>query len=226
MQVRERLSALSSEAPDGVLVGQTLAGDERTFETLVRRYSALLFDCTYRYMRDDDQAGDVVQHVWLQLYLSLPTLRTEEPLGSWLLRVARNRCLDELRRRRRRCVVSFSELVWETDEEELLILENIPDFHPLPEEIAEHHDLQHTLRLAIQALPPKFRTVVLLRCAGQLSFSEIGQALQMPTATAKTYFYRACPLLKALLTAQRQTDSPYLPVLSRCLLSAKTKECS
>jgi RNA polymerase sigma-70 factor, ECF subfamily len=177
-------------------------------------------------MRDYDQACDVLQHVWLQLYLSLSTLRTGEPLGPWLFRVAQNRCLDELRRRRRRCVVSFSALEWETDEEELLPLENIPDFHPLPEELAEHHDLQHALQQAIQALPPKFRPVMLLRYAGQLSFSEIGQVLKMPTATAKAYFYRARPLLKALLTAQRQTDSPCLPVLSQCLQSGKTKECS
>lgn len=226
MQVRERLSAHSQEAPDGVLVGQALAGDERAFETLVRRYSALLFDRIYRYMRDDDQAGDVLQHVWLQLYLSLPTLRPGNPLKQWLLRVARNRCLDELGRRRRRCTLYFSELEREADEEDLLPQENIPDFHPLPEELAEHHDLQHALRLAIQALPPKFRAVMLLRYTGQLSFSEIGQELKMPTATAKTYFYRACPLLKVLLTAQGQTDSPCLPVLSQCLLSAKTKACS
>jgi RNA polymerase sigma factor (sigma-70 family) len=226
MQLLERPSAQSAEASDGVLVGQALAGDERAFETLVRRYSALLFDRIYRYMRDYDQAGDVLQHVWLQLYLSLPTLRTGKPLKQWLLRVARNRCLDELRRRRRGCTLYFSELERETDEEDLLPQENIPDFHPLPEELAEHHDLQHALRLAIQALPPKFRAVMLLRYAGQLSFSEIGQALQMPTATVKTYFYRARPLLKVLLTAQKQTDSPCLPVLSQYLQSAKTKECS
>lgn len=225
MQLQERISAQSAEAPDGVLVGQALAGDERAFETLVRRYSALLFDRIYRYMRDYDQAGDVLQHVWLQLYLSLPTLRTGKPLKQWLLRVARNRCLDELRRRRRGCTLYFSELEREADEEDLLPQETIPDFHPLPEEIAEHHDLQHTLRRAIQALPPKFRTVVLLRYAGQLSFVEIGQALKMPTATAKTYYYRACPLLKAQLTAQRQTNSTSLPVLSQCVLPGKTKEC-
>ncbi|MDQ6661043.1 MAG: RNA polymerase sigma factor, partial [Chloroflexota bacterium] len=205
MKLQKSISAQSAEASDGILVGQILAGDARAFETLVRRYSALLFAYTYRYMRDDDQACDVLQHVWLHLYLSLPTLRTENPLKPWLLRVARNRCLDELRKRRRRCVMSFSELEGEAEDEELLPLASIPDFHPLPEEIAEHHDLQHTLRRAIQALPPKFRTVVLLRYADQLSFFEIGQVLKIPTATVKTYYYRACPLLKAQLTAQRQT---------------------
>ena len=48
--------------------------------------------------------------VWLQLSRSLPILRTGKPLGPWLLRVAQNRCLDALRKRRRRWVISFSEL--------------------------------------------------------------------------------------------------------------------
>jgi RNA polymerase sigma-70 factor (ECF subfamily) len=81
----------------------------------------------------------------------------------------------------------------------------MPDTRPLPEEIAERRDLQQSLQRAIQGLPPKFRSVVLLRYAGQLSFSEIGKTLNMPEATAKTYFQRARPLLRAALTAQMQT---------------------
>jgi len=86
MQRRERIAAQSAEVTDGALVGQALAGDERAFETLVHRYDASLFACIYRYMGDDDQACDVLQDVWLQLYRSLPTLHTGEPLKSWLFR--------------------------------------------------------------------------------------------------------------------------------------------
>ena len=61
---------------------------------------------------------------------------------------------------------------------------------------------QQRLQEAIQTLPIKFRSVVLLRYAGQLSFSEIGQILNMPEATAKTYYQRAKPLLRAALMNQ------------------------
>jgi RNA polymerase sigma-70 factor (ECF subfamily) len=50
-------------------------------------------------------------------------------------------------------------------------------------------------------LPPKFRSVVLLRYTSQLSFSEIGKVLNMPEATAKTYFQRARPLLRASMAS-------------------------
>ncbi len=78
----------------------------------------------------------------------------------------------------------------------------MPDTDPLPEELAERRDLQACLQQAIGALPPKFRAVVLLRYAAQLSYAEISQVLQMPEATAKTYFQRAKPLLRATLTGQ------------------------
>jgi RNA polymerase sigma-70 factor (ECF subfamily) len=202
MQVRERARTQSPEISDGVLVQQTLAGDQHAFEMLVRRYNVPLFNFICHCLGDYDQACDVLQQVFLQLYISMPTLRTGEPLKAWLFQVARNRCLDELRRKR---AIHFSELESANDEDDLSPLAIMPDTQPLPEEIAEHRDLQQALQRAIQGLPPKFRSVVLLRYAGQLSFSEIGKTLNMPEATAKTYFQRARPLLRAALAAQTQT---------------------
>jgi len=201
MQLRERIKGQPIEMTDGVLAQQTLAGDEEAFEKLVQRYSSSLFNFICRFLNDYDSASDILQQVFTQLYISLPNLRTGEPLKAWLFRVARNRCLDELRRKR---VVHFSELQTPGEDEDLSPLAIIPDTSPLPEDIAERHDLQHILQEAIDGLPPKFRAVVLLRYAGQLSFSEIGRALEMPEATAKTYFQRAKPLLRATLKSQIQ----------------------
>ncbi|QBD78119.1 sigma-70 family RNA polymerase sigma factor [Ktedonosporobacter rubrisoli] len=202
MQVRERTKIQSPEITDGVLVKQTLAGDQQAFEMLVRRYNSPLFNFICHCLGDYDMACDILQQVFLQLYISMPTLRTGEPLKAWLFQVARNRCLDELRRKR---AIHFSELESSNDDDDLSPLAIMPDTRPQPDEIAEHHDLQHTLRRAIESLPPKFRSVVLLRYAGQLSFSEIGKTLNMPEATAKTYFQRARPLLRTALAAHRQS---------------------
>lgn len=204
MQVRDRERTKNPEITDGTLVKQTLAGDQRAFETLVRRYHVSLFNFICHFLGDYDLACDVSQQAFLQLYISMPTLRTGEPLKAWLFQVARNRCLDELRRKR---AIHFSDLEAVNEEEELSPLAILPDTHPLPDEIAEQHDLQQRLRQAIDSLPPKFRSVVLLRYAGQLSFSEIGKTLHMPEATAKTYFQRSRPLLRTALAAQGQTSS-------------------
>jgi RNA polymerase sigma factor (sigma-70 family) len=206
MQVYERTKTQSSQVAitDGMLVQQALSGDQQAFEALVRRYQVPLFNFICHSLGNYDLACDVSQHVFLQLYLSLPTLRTDAPLKSWLFQVARNRCLDELRRKR---ALHFSELeITNDDDDELSPLAMLPDTSPLPDELAERHDLQHALRQAIDTLPPKYRSVVLLRYAGHLTFSEIGASLTMPEATAKTYFQRARPLLRTALATWWETQ--------------------
>src|SRR5438132_14321174 len=143
MQVRERTKAHSNtkvapEITDGMLVQQTLAGDQQAFEMLVRRYNVPLFNFICHCLGDYDLACDVAQQVFLQLYISMPTLRTGEPLKAWLFQVARNRCLDELRRKK---AIHFSELEISNGEDDLSPLAIMPDTRPLPDEVAERHDL-------------------------------------------------------------------------------------
>src|SRR5438132_5185446 len=123
--------------PDGVLVGQALAGDQRAFELLVSRYHRPLVRCIQSFLKDNEQVNDVLQHVFLQLYLSLPVLLRNVSLRAWLFQVARHRCLDELRKRHRRAEIPFSTLEWKYREEEFSPIEAIPDPEPLPEVVAE-----------------------------------------------------------------------------------------
>ncbi len=187
MQTQEYVKISHPEISDAVLAQQTLAGDQQAFEVLVHRYSTPLFNFIYRF-----------------LGTSLPALSVSNPFKAWLFQVARNCCVDELRRRRR-YAIHFSQLESMSTESETSMLADMPDQSPLPDLLAEHHDLQECLQRAIQTLPPKFRSVVQLRYAGQLSFAEIGQVLRMPEATAKTYFHRAKQLLRTTLRAQLQS---------------------
>lgn len=198
MQIQECKTIALAEMSDGVLARESLNGNERAFEELFKRYHSSLFKFIFNILRDYDQAGDVLQQVFLQLYMSLSTLDTGRPLKGWLFKVAQNRCLDELRRRR---ILHFSDLEVSTDEDESSMLTFIPDTHALPEEIVEHNDLRERLLKAIQCLPPKFRSVVFLRYSAQLTYPEIAKKLGMPEATAKTYFSRSKPLLRASLAS-------------------------
>ena len=193
MEGRERTRSHRPGMPDSLLAQRYLEGDRQAFEALVNRYSTPLFNFIRRFLGEYDAACDILQQVMLQLYISLPKLRTGEPLKAWLFQVARNRCLDELRRKR---AIHFSELEQGADEDEQSLLDAMQDRSPLPDEVVERRDVQEILLTAIRALPPKFRAVVLLRYASQLSYAEIGRVLHMPEATAKTYFQRAKPLLK------------------------------
>jgi RNA polymerase sigma-70 factor (ECF subfamily) len=187
MQKKEAGPAKTLESPDGVLVREVIAGNQAAFQALMDRYHPMLYRFIYQHLGEYDQSCDIVQQVLLK---------------PWLFRVAQNCCRDELRKRRRRRVTLFSTLEWQADEDEMSPLVAIPDSRPLPEEIAEENEMHRNLLRAIQALPIKFRSVVLLRYLYQCSFSEIGQVLEMPMTTAKTYYYRACLRLRTALTAQ------------------------
>ena len=196
MQAYRRASRRLSDLTDDDLILQAQSGDHDAFALLVERYSKGLFRLISRIVRDEHLAQDVLQHVFLQLYRSLPTLRQEGKLKAWLCQVARHRCLDELRRKR---PLFFSELEEGPDGEKLLLLTAIPGTDQQPEEPLELIELRQEILEAIELLPPNFRAVVRLRYATQLSFHEIGQTLHIPTATAKTYFYRARKPLRTLL---------------------------
>jgi len=108
MQKLTCVSPCLKEASDSILVQQVLDGNHDAFAILMDRYNSLLYRFVYHYLGEYDQACDVVQHVFLQLYISLPKLLTGDQLKPWLLRVAQNSCRDELRKRRRRRVTLFS----------------------------------------------------------------------------------------------------------------------
>lgn len=197
MPTQELAKTCHMESSDYELVLQALAGDMSGFETLVERYNLMLANWAYRILRNQQQVEDVLQFVFLQLFLSLDTLHTGKSIKTWLFRVVHNRCLDELRRIQ---PIYFSELiVAEEGEDQFIPFEFVPDPTSLPEEIAEQHELQQRILRAISALPPSLRSVVFHRYILQKSFAEIGHLLNIPEATAKTYFHRAKPLLRARL---------------------------
>jgi RNA polymerase sigma factor (sigma-70 family) len=189
---------------DQALLRRIQAGDREAIEYLIDRYQRSLYNFALRFLGDGDAAADIVQHAFIQLFTHADELHTEEGLRPWLFRVARYRCLDELRRRR---AIPFSQMNASDDDDSQLPLDQISDPSPLPDALAERDDLQQILADAIAALPVKYREVVTLRYVADLSFAEIGQVLGLPEATAKTHFHRAKPLLRAFLRARGITQA-------------------
>jgi len=191
---------------DSVLIEQAFLGDQFAFESLVSRYETALYNYVRRCLGDYEQAWDVVQFVFLQLYRFLPKLRgnlfsahSKTPLKSWLFQVAVNRCRQELRKDH---PIHFSDLDLTPEENELAIGPSIADPEPLPEELAEQHELQEDLYAAIQTLPVRSRSVVFLRYTEELSFGEIGLRLNMPENTVKSHFHRARGHLRTVLAQE------------------------
>ena len=196
MQTHPTLSRQHSDLTDDILIQQAHVGDQGAFETLVDRYSSLLYLLISQLVRDEHLAYDILQHVFLQLYRSLPTLKQSGTIKAWLSQVARNRSIDELRRKR---PILFSEIALLPDEDEFSPLTTIIDPDLQTHEQVELLELRQQILDAIETLPPRYRAIVRLRYTDQLSFREIGQALNIPESTAKTYFSRARKHLRTML---------------------------
>jgi RNA polymerase sigma-70 factor (ECF subfamily) len=163
----------------------TWRGDPAAFEALVRRHQAPLYNFCLRMLGQTEDAADVAQDTFVQLYSHLGRLDDHEPIAPWLFRVARNRCIDIIRRRRTVPLGTIDDA----------------DDEPLPDELAERADLQRLLSSAIAALPPAYGEVVALRYAGDRSFAEIAAILDCDEGAARVRFHRAKGLLRRQLRA-------------------------
>lgn len=169
--------------------------DSGAFEALVRRHQGALYNFCLRMLGQTEDAADVAQETFVQLYSNLGRLDEREPLAPWLFRVARNRCIDVIRRRR---TVPLG--LPDYSGESMPQYEPADD-EPLPDELAERADLQQLLSRAIAALPPVYSEVVALRYAGDRSFAEIAEILDCDEGAARVRFHRAKALLRRQLHA-------------------------
>jgi len=201
MQIQENLNIENPEVTDNILVQQALSGDQEAFEALISRYKKPLVGLILHYVGEYQEVEDILQQVWLQLCLSLSSLRPYVQIKPWLFTVARNRSLDFLRHKH---VLSgrlllFCELDAKIEEDEATFLDTLPDSSLTPEEWVEQRELQREIQLAIQSLTPTYRPVVWYSYIDQITYAQIGQILAISGSTVKTRFNRAKPFLRAVL---------------------------
>src|SRR5205823_11612723 len=128
--------AFDSTNPHALTVeGQQLVAarrqDPAAFEALVRRHQTPVYNFCWRMLGQADDAADVAQETFVQLYSHLGQLDEREPIAPWLFRVARNRCIDVIRRRR------TVPLGITDDSDDSTLLHDPVDDEPLPDELAE-----------------------------------------------------------------------------------------
>jgi len=185
---KELLISLEEE-----LVARAATGEFLAFEELINLYTQPLWKYVFRALGNYEDANDTVQQILMQVYCSLPNLEDFTKFRSWLFMIARNKVIDHQRRKPHIPFADFGKEAptGEDENEEFSPLQLFPDPAPLPQELIERRETQQLLRQAIDALPERSRQVVLMRYTTDLSFAEIGEALDMNGNTAKTLFLRA-----------------------------------
>jgi len=198
--LRQARKALT-KVDDVSLLKRYEAGDKPAFEELFRRYRQPLFRFVLRFLRDEDQSRDAVQDVFLKVLRDPSRFEARSRFSTWLHAIARNLCLDLLRKRKLRNHPSLSEPLDPRGRRGMgpPLVERIPAVQRDTDAEAARNPMRLTLLVAIRAIPLEQRQVFLLRELAGLGFAEIAAALAIPVNTAKSRMrYALINLRKAL----------------------------
>ena len=175
---------------DAQIVRQVLRGKREAFSVLVERYQKPIFNFIYRFYGNYELAQELTQETFLRCYQFLKSYDQERKFSTWLYTVARNLCIDELKRRRSAREVPLDDVLPAIDAREV---EGAADRNAQIQCIRREEDFK--LLEALQELPPAARTVLLLHYFQGLSYQEIGETLGLPVSTVKIRIFRAKKIL-------------------------------
>ena len=169
------------------IVRKVLQGDVNAFEKLVTEYEKAVYAIAQRMTGNAEDAADMTQETFIKAYNSLQSFRGDSKFSVWLYRIANNVCLDFLRSKNRRPTVSLS--TEDDDGEETQL--DIADESQSPELLLESSLTRDAVRRGLDALPPDYRQILLLREIQGLSYEEIAAALGIESGTVKSRIFRA-----------------------------------
>ena len=167
---------------DRTLIDRCRDGDELAWEALVTRYQARVCSVAFTYTGSEDDALDVAQEVFVRVWQRLATCREPERFAGWLLQIARNACLDHLRRRKVRPPAQ------DLPVEEMFGLADPAD---RPDAGLDRDDERHIVERALQQLSVINREAILLKDIQGLPLEEMAGLLDLPLGTVKSRCSRA-----------------------------------
>jgi RNA polymerase sigma-70 factor, ECF subfamily len=164
---------------DEDIVRRVLDGETSLFEVLIRRHNQRLYRATRAILKDETEAEDAMQEAYVRAFAHLDQFAGNAMVSTWLTKIAVYEALGRLRRRKR--------------------MEDMPKNLSTtgdPERIAYGKELQETIESAVDALPPLYRSVFVLRDIEDMSGAETAECLGIAEETVKTRLYRARRLMR------------------------------
>lgn len=170
------------------LISKLQDGDREAFSILVARYSSKIYNVCLSILQNQGDAEDMVQEVFTEVYRSVKTFKEQSSLGTWIYRIANNKCLDELRKRNRKKRFAWLDSLSNPDNAHKS--DRISDFeHPGIQ--MERKEMARYLFKAIDQLPERQRIAYTLHKVEGLSYAEITEILDTTLASVEALMHRA-----------------------------------
>jgi len=183
--------------PDTLLMLRVRQGDRDAFTDLVERWKQPVIGFIYRTLPDPDEAEDLAQATFIQLWKTAGRYQPTARFSTFLFTIARNLCLNEIRRRVRHPADSLDEPRPDDEEHPLRQIEDRRQ--PSADAEVARGELFGLVEEALAALPEKQRTALILCREGELSYEEIATVLQTSLQATKSLIHRARETLKGRL---------------------------
>jgi RNA polymerase sigma-70 factor, ECF subfamily len=182
---------------DHALIEATKQGDESAFAEIVHRYRNPIVNYLYRFLNDYEEAIDLAQETFVRVYFAIDRYHTGFAFSTYIYRIATNLAISELRKRKRRRLLSLTGL-FQSDSDDLT------EYQPRDERQLQDANLvedeqSKVIGRAIAALPEKYRVPIILRDVEGRSYEEIADIMQLGLGTTKSRISRGRGLLKEKL---------------------------
>ncbi|WP_431801957.1 RNA polymerase sigma factor SigW [Halobacillus andaensis] len=170
-------------------------GDQSAFEDIVSFYQNKVYHICFRMIGNAYEAEDLAQEAFIRAYTNISSFDERRKFSTWLYRIATNLTIDRIRKKKPDYYLDAE--VKGTDG--LDMYSQLAMDQALPEEEVESLELQSYIHREILALPPKYRSVIVLRYLDELALQEIAEVLDVPIGTVKTRIHRGREALRKRL---------------------------
>ncbi|HMT07664.1 MAG TPA: sigma-70 family RNA polymerase sigma factor [Pyrinomonadaceae bacterium] len=188
------LTMADRKRTDHEIVDAVRGGDEAAFGEIIERYRGPITNFLYRFLNDYEEAVDLAQESFVRVYFALDRYHKEYAFSTYLYRIASNLAISELRRRKRRKLVSLTGLFSSEDDQDVEF--QPPDTRALPEDETIDKEREQVIAKAIASLPDKYRLPIVLRDVQGHSYEEVAAILELGLGTTKSRISRGRGLLK------------------------------
>jgi RNA polymerase sigma-70 factor (ECF subfamily) len=171
------------------------AGDEASFDLLLKKYRTPLVNFLYRMVRDSATAEDLAQEVFLRVYRARQKYSPSAKFTTWMFRIATNLALNSVRDNRHRRMQMSLDAPAEEDETPI----QVPTREMRIDEHLVERDRAQFIHKAIAALPEKQRLAVLLHKYEEMDYGEIAKILECSESALKSLLFRAYETLRVQL---------------------------
>lgn len=182
--------------PDADLMLRVQRGDLAAFAELVEKHRQSVVNFVGRTLHDPAESEDIAQAVFVQVFKAAARYTVTARFRTWLFTIARNLCLNELRRRARHRTESLD---LDPDENPGAYRPEPVARAPLADDALLQQELAAKIEEAIRALPEKQRTALLLCRADELSYEEIARVLGCSVSATKSIIHRGRETIKLVL---------------------------